>query len=371
MGCKTDSTQKYILYTPGSFPGNLQWPVIICFDPHADGKKPVELLRAFSDREGYILVASLEVKNGLANAEYSVNCLINEIKAQYPIDQNRIYLLGFSGGGRMALAAGMSVPGIRGIITCSAGIPGYQPPRDRILPDIYATAGDGDFNYREVEALSSQFRNLQNKTFTRISHGTHAWPSSAELSRAMLWMHCRAAEYKLTSKNKTSLEAYRQELMDSVSLAMSLQDPMEASNLCSLGISMFDGLESVDDFRELQQKIQSDRPYREYMVVLKQISIAEEKLSAEYLKAFSEKDYRWWQNEISVLNKHRRSSEHPARIAMYNRLFGYLSIVAYSYSNQSLQSGNREQAQRFVTIYGIIDPENEDYHAFKEMLEAK
>lgn len=364
--CVADTSQHYMLFEPEGYPGDKQWPVIFCFDPHADGKLAIEKFIDFARENGYLLIGSNNAKNGLSTMEYAVKTLYDDVLSHCRLDQKRIYMAGFSGGGRVALSLGFGWPGIQGVITCGAGTPGFQPATAMGKPAIFALAGDGDFNFPEVENMPQQFDGSGIPVFARIFHGTHAWPPPSELTRAMEWMHLEAMKKGLIDEQKSLAEKWLAEIADTAVLFEKLHEPLEALKLYQLGASMAQGLVSEKKFKQEAERLQNTEELRSYSTELGKISLLENKAREEYGRAITEKDTAWWRKEINGLNKHLSANEKPEWKALYNRIFGYMSILAYTYSNRSLQNGDLSAARHFVSIYGIIDPENPDYLRFKK-----
>jgi dienelactone hydrolase len=363
--CQADTSQQYVLLEPASFPGEKKWPLVICFDPHADGSLPVDRLKRFAEEQGYLLAGSNNLKNGLATADYSLKILLGELRTRYPVDPEQIYLAGFSGGARIALSLAMSSPEFRGVIACGAGAQGADLSRMPGKTAIYGLAGDGDFNYQEVEQLPGQPVPQGVQIFARIFHGTHAWPPASEMYRAMTWMQLDAMRNRLIEKDEDIIGRCKKQLMDSAYWCGKQQDPLAALKLYQLGISSLDGLISVRTFRKAETEILNSDAWSQYKKEEQRISTLENTAREEYASAIMEKDTAWWRKEVNSLEKYRHSQASPALTAMYNRLFGFMSIMAYTYSSRSIQAADWVAARRFVDIYGIIDPENPDYYKFK------
>jgi poly(3-hydroxybutyrate) depolymerase len=365
--CQADTSQRYVLFEPDGFPGDKKWPLIICFDPHADGSLPVDRLKGFAGEQGYLIAGSDNLKNGLATADYSLRILLDELRTSYPVDPEQIYLAGFSGGARIALSLAMTSPDFRGVIICGAGAPGADLSRMPGKTAIYGLAGDGDVNFQEVEALPGQPVPQGVRVFARIFHGTHAWPPASEMYRAMTWMHLDGMRSGLIDKNDVFIDRYKNQLMDSASWCDKQKDLLAALKLYQLGISSLDGLSSVRPFRKEETEILNSDSWGQHKKEESRIRTLENTAREQYARAILEKDTSWWRKEVNSLEKYRHSQAGPALTAMYNRLFGFMSIMAYTYSNRSIQSGDWRAARRFVDIYGIIDPENPDYQTFRAL----
>jgi predicted Zn-dependent protease len=71
-----------------------------------------------------------------------------------------------------------------------------------------------------------------------------------------------------------------------------------------------------------------------------------------YRDSFMQKNLSWWKQEAGKLQMAGPENWKE------QRLLGYLSLLAWSYSTQALQQANPDGAQKFIEIYGLVDPEN-------------
>jgi hypothetical protein len=84
----------------------------------------------------------------------------------------------------------------------------------------------------------------------------------------------------------------------------------------------------------------------------------------------TEKNPLWWKAEVARINSIISKNKDHREAFLYKRVLSYLSISGYSYSNSALRSGQLDQAQRFITIYMLVDPENTDPLYFQAQLFA-
>ncbi|MEI6851654.1 MAG: hypothetical protein WCL06_02385, partial [Bacteroidota bacterium] len=131
VACVKNVSHTYAIYLPKAYVADKKYPLIICFDAHGSGYKPVELLQEQAEKYSYIIVGSNVSKNGIAmqaNFEH-YDILLDDLLTRFNIDKQRIYTCGFSGGSRVASTIAISKGGISGVIGCSGGFP---PVKDGI-----------------------------------------------------------------------------------------------------------------------------------------------------------------------------------------------------------------------------------------------
>ena len=100
VACIKNVSHTYALYLPSKYSSDKKYPVIICFDSHGSGVKPVELFKEQAEKYGYILVGSNVSKNGvpLQTTFEHYDILLDDVTTRFNIDKSRIYTCGFSGG---------------------------------------------------------------------------------------------------------------------------------------------------------------------------------------------------------------------------------------------------------------------------------
>lgn len=369
--CQHDSSQSYAIFLPGNYSPDRKWPLLLCFDPHADGLLPVRLFAGIAGELGYIVAGSNNSANGVSNIEYVVRTFYEDVTGRYSIDPLRIYAAGFSGGGRIATSLALSWSNIKGVITCGAGLPGFQPSMSDRPFAIAALAGDGDFNCSEVESLSEQLKGSRFNLYTGIFPGTHAWPPQGQLAMAFIFLHLKGMQEGIVPVDKRLIACLKSFLLDSIHYYQQMKNIALEFDWAERGISLFSGFRESKTFRKKVESLSASPEYLKFRVERDQIMHMEEMLRMEYRKAFTEKDTSWWKHEVGTLRSRLEESSDQLRKAMYERLLAYLSIMAYSYTNKSIQDGNKEAVLHFVSIYGIIDPQNPDYLNFRKKLSGK
>jgi hypothetical protein len=81
-----------------------------------------------------------------------------------------------------------------------------------------------------------------------------------------------------------------------------------------------------------------------------------------YSEAFAKNDFNWWKNEFENLEQKIAKSDSDEKF-MNIRLKNYLSLVAYSYSNSALNNRRLPEADKFLSIYKLVDHTNSE-HAY-------
>ncbi len=195
--CEADPTQNYALYLPASYTPAKAWPIIYAFDPLAYGKTPVKLYKDAAEKFGYIIAASNNSRNFAADeASKAAQAVWQDTHERLALDPRRVYMMGFSGGARVAttLALRCEPCAIAGVISHGAGYPGSFPPSDKDRFAYFAFVGDQDFNWAEVMELRRKKEEMNAPYRLRVFPGEHQWAPPALMEDAIEWIQLKAMQ---------------------------------------------------------------------------------------------------------------------------------------------------------------------------------
>lgn len=126
----TEKIGKFVYSIPTGYNSKTSWPLIIAL--HGYGSNAMafhDLWKSLTDTTGFVLLipqGDLSVENNFGwtwgddSEQFILTCL-DLISKEIHIDRNRIYLIGFSAGGRLTYYLGLKYSNIfRGIATLSA-----------------------------------------------------------------------------------------------------------------------------------------------------------------------------------------------------------------------------------------------------------
>jgi poly(3-hydroxybutyrate) depolymerase len=191
VACAADPAQTYALYLPSTYSPERQWSVLLAFHPGGRGAQMVEKYRAAAERYGYIVAASNNSRNGpYAASMEAAHAMSADVGRRFPVDSQRVYLAGMSGGARVAMGIALAGNNIAGVIASSAGYPDSEP-RGSVPFAVFSTAGDEDFNHLEMRLLD---RKLTSPHFLAVFHGGHALPPDDIALDAVEWMELQAMQ---------------------------------------------------------------------------------------------------------------------------------------------------------------------------------
>ena len=192
--CSADSSQSYALYLPSTFSATRKWPIIYLFDPQARGEVAVGAARAAAEKFGYIVVASNNSRNGpMADSTSAANAVWRDTQERFPVEEQRRYLAGMSGGARLVTAIALSCDGCAaGVIANAAGFPIDKAPQRNMKFAYFGAVGNADFNYGEFVELRKKLDEARAEYRIRIFDGRHGWAPPEVWLEALDWMDIRA-----------------------------------------------------------------------------------------------------------------------------------------------------------------------------------
>jgi hypothetical protein len=191
---RAEEGPSYSLFLPSTYTADGKWPILFCFDPGRRGMLPIELFRDAAERIGMIIVSANDFSSS-GSTETSVETLValwTDALARFPVDLDRVYAAGFSGGGRLCwlLAGNTTKIRLAGIIEAGAGFPWPELPSDFDASNFAfcGFVGETDFNYYEVQGVAEVLRRRGIPRRIVSFEGGHEWPSAAECCGALEWL---------------------------------------------------------------------------------------------------------------------------------------------------------------------------------------
>jgi predicted esterase len=357
--CQKDFTISYALYLPKRYTTARKFPVIIAFDPHGSGILPLEKYKDLADKYGYILMGSNDSKNGLDmnTSGVIIDALFSETSGRYSIDSTRIYVMGFSGGARIASLIGLYQGGVAGIIGCGAGLLATNQPV-RFKPDYISIAGNADFNMNELINLDKQ---LDEAKFTHASilfNGKHEWPPVGVMENAFIWTEFCSMRKGFIQKDDSMILNFIQSQENIIGKDKETGDAVAEHNHLINLIRFVDGLNSTEDLKKTLASIENSPSYKIQQKQLQQLMNKEMKEQQTLNDNFFSKDLDWWKKKITNYELRITKGKDSSEVRMCKRLKSYLSLLSYMSYSRVLSSNDTIAAKHAMEIYEIVDPEN-------------
>jgi hypothetical protein len=351
---------SYALYIPTSYEPGKPTPVVYCFDPHGNGKLPLELMKDEAEKLGYILIGSNDSKNGMQwnEIEGIINTMLADTRKKLNLDIKRTYAAGFSGGARVALNYATTVGEFKGVISCSAAIEPYRILAANI--DLLVIAGIDDMNYRESFFCIEGMKDDAGVHLFLSFDGKHQWPPKDMLATGLQLFNLRAMKNGQIPNDEKLIADYTRRIKTFISDTNSI-GRYDLNR--TLAVSLL-GLSNIEKYTETLGFIKNDYGCKTEREEYRSFLTNESKLQNELYQALSKENIVWWQKRIAELSKDSLQIANKNQMHMSKRLIAYISLASYSQVNGALGANDLEQAKKAISIYGLVDPKNPDYHYF-------
>ena len=345
----TKSNSSYSVYFPKNYNEKEKYPAIIFIDPHGHGRFPLEKYKSLADKFHFLLIGSNDSKNGM-NIEQCIKFvgdLLNEASTTLPGYKEQISIAGFSGGAKVALVAANTISGFSSGIYCGAAFP---PGTIQINIPLLAIAGRHDMNYTEVRNYN------QSIDKSGISHalvewnGKHEWPDTSIFEHAFYWNLFTSMRNKTIEKNESIIDRYKKLMESAISQEKNV---LNKAILLQEEIEMLNGIVSISDYQRKLNTIINSNQFKQAKNNQEKILANEDQKKMEFAGAFEKQDELWWNNEVQSLKADSNNESNQ-------RVLGYISLAAWSYSSKSVAVNNYPFALKALKIYKLADPENSE-----------
>ena len=357
--CVSDTSIHYSLYAPKSKGEKL--PAIIFFDPHAQGSVPVKAYAKLASEYQYILLGSNDMHNGqsASQTEKIVLGLINEAVNQCNADGNRIYLCGFSGGGKVATMYGVNIPEIKGVIACGGSVTPNTKPDSTFC--FVGMVGDKDFNYIDMQQTLVTFSKMGVSFTSLVFDGKHEWPDANYFKDAFDALEINAMRTGFKPSDVDWLKNVYTKLKDSANICMATGDYVKCSELIGRIQGWFGSIDNDMRLSAFMSNLVNNQMYISEMEKKTGLAMKEIELRSKFIGSVESRDIDWWKNEVDNFHKSIASKDKQVSLTT-QRLMAYLSMMAFSLANNDILSGNKEGALKKLQIYELVEPDLADVY---------
>jgi pimeloyl-ACP methyl ester carboxylesterase len=188
--------QTYDLSVPARKSNKTPLPLILYLSPDKDSGSGKAFARLAQTR-GFLYAAPINAGNDCPSRQRVriVLDVLDNVRRQFPVDPDRTYIAGFSGGGRIACAIAFALPELFGgvIPVCAGGFPREESwLRQRVVErlSVALVTGQTDFNRGEVERLRGPFLKdvgVRTRVWTVPDLG-HQVPGEKVIGEAVRWL---------------------------------------------------------------------------------------------------------------------------------------------------------------------------------------
>lgn len=260
---EADPSQTYAIYLPSDYSPDQQWPILFIMDPRGRARLPLDRFKDTAEELGYIMISSYNtMSDGPEEPNVkALNAMLRDVNMHFSIDQQRYYLVGFSGTARLSWPFAYQIPDqVAGIIGFGAGTANGMLLQAKVLESgkpfsFYGGAGYSGFNYPEMLGLEPVLKKLDFPHKLVFYEGFHSWPDDSTWYKdALQWMHLQAMKNKQVPVDSAFVKSYYQESLAQIAAKGNIYE--EYQGLEDL-MASFEGLvthpkQITDRFKTLQ-----------------------------------------------------------------------------------------------------------------------
>jgi hypothetical protein len=268
----------------------------------------------------------------------------------------------------MVLNYGEFMP-VNGIIVCGA-----LSSADHILAiksPVIAFASLADFNFIESAQYIFKPESAPGNLKLELTGLSHEWPSAQLLENALGFFNAIDKKIKSCSEIKKSMTKeflkYQKNRIDSLQQSGDIL----FADMIARNFSTSDNIQKHKEFFQIRKDIEAGAEYQAALNQLKESIRFELAVRNAYNSALQVNDSIWWAGEINSLLRKMDEDKDYFRSMAYKRIKGFLGIMCFTLSSNAVQLNDLDNADRLLSIYHLIEPQNCDMLYFRALYYLK
>ncbi|MGB6150408.1 MAG: alpha/beta hydrolase [Pricia sp.] len=327
--------ETFSLYLPKRFEVSGTWPVLFIFDMQGQGKQALNLVAAAAEEQGYILAASNDLRDTLpiANNILIANRMLNAVTALLPIHKNRIYVGGFSGGGRFSTLIPTFIKGIQGVLVCGASVANVEVLTSKNPFHLIGIVGNADYAYPDMLEVKEILNRMKFPNQLLVFEGGHEWPDSEHLGDAMEIFTLAAMAKGRIQRDSTFVNAKYNEGLTAVNILFTANKPLLANNLLDEMREIYSPFRDTDSIKTSQKTLKRSKIFRtrsrnQTALFFKETLIREDYnyYLEEDIITYNYNNLGWWSYQMEELEKFKKNPD-VLQQQMGKRLEGYINAL--------------------------------------------
>ena len=326
--------ESFALYLPKKFDVSKKWPIVFVFDMQGRGKQVAGMLAQSAENEGYIVASSNHANDSLSITKNVLvaSRMMKRVTTMVPIDSNRIYTAGFSGGARLASMLPAFISKIAGVLSCGAAINNIEVLNSKKAFHFIGVVGLEDYNYAEMLTSEKALNKIKFPNQLFAYQGSAKWPSEKYITLALQAFTLSAMAKGNVPKDDAFVQkSYNAHLVETNELLAT--QPLLAQDRLWGVMEIFRPLRNIDSLAASSKTLRKTKLYRSQKrnrsAVMFKESLTKEDF-AYYLEedvlTYNYNNLGWWKYQMEELKKYQKSASSFER-NMGKRLEGYLGAL--------------------------------------------
>lgn len=376
--CDINKDHSYAVYLPTGYSPEKEWPALFLYSASGNGMAGMEKFKPAAEKYGYILVGSHNYRNGPVDQGFeAARILLEEVTKKYPVNMQRIYTGGMSGGARMATTVAVVTNKIAAVIAIGASFNFLNKPNTKNSFAFIGVAGDKDMNYLELVKATEEVRTLNLKSHLIAYDGKHRWCEEPQAAEALEWLELHAIQKGLKLDALNFSDTFLKQQLDKATTLTADQKLTEAHALYE-SLALFYGPEIPEEVNKGLATLKREKAFKKQTRLHQSILEKEGKREREVRTAFNNIDmvmksdsvFRWWQSQTMQWRKEQKNAKTAEARNSATRSLGFIGLFAFSTASPHIFAGRWSQALPYLRVAALINPENADVNYFMAKLYA-
>ncbi|HDZ14547.1 MAG TPA: alpha/beta hydrolase [Pricia sp.] len=363
-------SETFSLYLPKKFEVSGTWPVLFIFDLQGHSKQALSLVAAAAEEQGYVLAASNDLRDTLpiANNVLIANRMLNAVTNFLPINRNRIYVGGFSGGGRFSTLIPTFIKGIQGVLVCGASVANTEVLTSKNPFHLIGLVGNADYAYPDMLDVEDILNRMKFPNQLLVFEGGHEWPDTDQLGNAMEIFTLASMAKGQIPKDESFINAKYNEGLTAVNILFTANKPLLANNLLDEMLEIYRPFRDTDSIKQSQKTLKRSKIYKTHnrnqtAVLFKESLIKEDYVYylEEDIITYNYNNLGWWSYQMEEIEKYKKNPD-VLQQQMGKRLEGYINALVADNIDilKSIEPVDEEALNLLWMLKTVVNPKDYD-----------
>ena len=376
LSVRDSVAETFSLYLPTTFENGRAWPIVFVFDLEGKGKQAMSMFKQTADEKGYLLASSNHISDTVAMSKniLATSRMINTVVSILPIHKERIYVGGFSSGGRFSTIVPTFIKGIKGVVTFGASIANTEVLSSKSPYHFVGVIGNSDHRYPNLLSIESTLNRLKFPNQLLLFDGKHEWPPKRYVSQALDIFTMASMAKGDIAIDTTLINTNYQEDLVQVNQFYTDKQPILANNLLDEMLEVYRPFKDTDSIKENRKILKKSRLFKNQKRIQNNNFLKEQFVRDDYsyyleedVLTYNYNNLGWWKYQIDELEKYKNNSD-PLMQQMGNRLESYIHalIIDNIYFVRDQEPIDYEALNFLYMLKTVTSPK--DYAAYLEVI---